>query len=74
MAASRISGESVLQEMYDLIRRRLPDVAPNDPARSTLTEAACVLADRLACPHLGLVTVHPLGSRRASCDAQPEAS
>lgn len=46
----RVSGESVLHEMYDLIRRRLPDVAPNDPARSTLTEAACALGDRLGRP------------------------
>lgn len=49
-ADGNISGESVLNEIFDLLRHRLPLLAATDPARPHLAALAPALGDALGRP------------------------
>lgn len=47
-----LTGEDVLAEVFDLIRRRLPRLAPDDPVRASLAPVLPALAEQLGRPQL----------------------
>lgn len=48
--SDEITGETVLNEVFDLLRHRLPHVAASDPARPHLVALAPLLGDALGRP------------------------
>lgn len=48
--AAKVTGESVLNEVYDLIRHRLPHLQPDDPARPYLAALGPALGEALGRP------------------------
>lgn len=50
-----LSGNEVLNEVYDLLRRRLPDLSPDDPARPALAATLTDLAPMLGRPTAEIV-------------------
>lgn len=54
-----VTGESVLNEVYDLLRRRLPSVDPSDRLRPTLMRFLPLLGEALGRPRLVEVEGRP---------------
>jgi hypothetical protein len=57
---SGITGEFVLNEIFDLIRRRLPMLPATDPARPHLAALAPALGDALGRPRAVAVPAEQL--------------
>lgn len=57
------SGEQLLNDVFDLIRRRLPRLACDDPVRVSLTAVMPELARRLDRPHVMPVRADRLAAR-----------
>jgi hypothetical protein len=57
--APQITGETVLNEVFDLVRRRLPYLSATDPARPHLAALAPALAEALGRPRAVAVPVEP---------------
>lgn len=51
----RLSGEEVLDELFDLIRLRLPRLAPEDPVHGSLSRLAPYLGQSLGRPTVEIV-------------------
>lgn len=49
---SPVSGESVVRELVEVLDRRLPDTAPNDPLGHHLHDLRLLLGARLPGPRL----------------------
>jgi hypothetical protein len=56
----QVTGETVLNEIFDLIRHRLPLLDPTDPVRPHLAALAPVLAEGLGRPRAVVVPTVPL--------------
>jgi hypothetical protein len=56
----QVTGEAVLNEIFDLIRHRLPLLDPTDPVRPHLAALAPVLAEELGRPRAVVVPTVPL--------------
>lgn len=49
------TGRDVVEEVYDLLRHRLPDLSPDDPARPALAATLTDLAPMLGRPTAEIV-------------------
>src|SRR5436305_1230704 len=58
--ADMVTGETVLNEVFDLIRLRLPFIGASDPARPYLAALAPALAEALGRPRAAVVPAEPL--------------
>lgn len=56
MRPNEYNGADLFAEVFDLMRRRLPDLAPGDPYRPAITEFLAFLRERCGRPAAALVS------------------